>query len=128
MVILASILFLGLVFAVIAPRIAARRILGSREKLSEERLLELFSTSSRLPAETVLMVLRAIGSAYRIGYSKLRPNDCLVSQLSKIDSWRLDSGAEKIEELLREKFDLVVPAGTKSFTISDLMKLIESHR
>ncbi len=125
MVILAVILFFGLIIVLIAPGVVARRVLGNREKLSDERLLELFNPSSRLPEETILMILKSIGSAYGIGYSKLRPNDCFVSQLSKIDSWRLDAGAEKIEGLLREKFGLAIPAEAKSFTLSNLMKLIE---
>lgn len=73
------------------------------------------------------MVLKSIGSGYGINYSELRPSDCLVSQLSKIDSWRFDAGAEKIEELLREKFSLSLPANAKSLSILNLMKLIESN-
>ena len=124
MIILGVILAISIIIVMIAPGVAARRVLGRREGLSDEKLLELFRSSSRLPAETILMILKSIGSGYGIGYSKLRPADCFGSQLSKIDSWRFDAGAEKTEELLREKFGLAMPVEPKSFTISDLLKLI----
>jgi hypothetical protein len=110
----------------IAPRIAAHRALGSRERLPDEKLVELFSSSAMLPAERILMVLKAIGSGYGIYYSELRPSDCLVSQLSKIDSWRFDAGAEKPEGLLRDRFNLSLPANAKSLLFTDLMNLIEA--
>lgn len=127
MIAIGIILLVSVIIVMIAPRIAAHRVLGSREKLPDEKLVGLFSSSAKLPAESILMVLKSIGSGYGINYSELRPSDCLVSQLSKIDSWRFDAGAEKVEELLREKFSLSLPATTKSLSILDLLKLIEAN-
>ena len=126
MILVAAILFLSVIIVMIAPRIVAQRILGSRERLTDDQLVKLFSSSIQLPRDNVLMVLKSIGTGYGIDYSKLRPNDDLISQLSKIDSWRFDAGLEKLDELFRERFGLSVPTNTKSLSILDLLKLIPS--
>ena len=106
-------------------RIARRRVLGVREEIPDAKLVELFSAVS-LPSETILGILRQIGACYGIAYAQLRPDDCFISLLSKIDSWRFDAGAEKLEKSLREKFEVTIPHGLKKFTILDLLKLVES--
>ena len=125
MIAVGVILLMSIIIVMIAPRFAARRVMGSRERLADDRLVGLFSGSTQLPTETVLMVLRSVGAGYGINYSELRPSDCLISQLSKIDSWRFDAGAEKLGELLSEKYGICMPANAQSFTLLDLMKLIE---
>ena len=125
MIVVGVILALSVVVVMIAPRVAARRVLGSRERLADDKLVDLFSASVHLPSDTILMVLKSMGAGYGINYSELRPSDDLVLQLSKIDSWRFDAGLEKTQELFRERFGLSVPADSKSLSILDLMKLID---
>lgn len=124
MITVAVILFLSVIIVMIAPHIAAQRVLGSRERLTDDQLVQLFSSSVQLSGDSILMVLKAIGTGYGIHYAKLRPSDDLISQLSKVDSWRFDAGLEKIAELFHERFGLSVPTNTKSLSILELLKLI----
>ncbi len=124
MIAVAVILFLSVSIVMIAPRIAAQRILGSRERLTDDQLVQLFSPSIHIPKDNVLMVLKSIGAGYGIHYSKLRPSDDLISQLSKVDSWRFDAGFEKLDELFRVQFGVSMPTNTKSLSILELLKLI----
>jgi len=106
-------------------RIAQKRVLGVREEIPNAKLVEMFR-SVALPNETILAILKQIGACYGIAYPQLRPDDCFITQLSKIDSWRFDAGAEKLEKWLRGKFGITIPQGLKTFTVLDLLKLIES--
>lgn len=118
------ILALSFIVVLLAPWVIVRRVLGPREKLSDDKLFELFGESVHLPPETILMVLKSVGTGYGINYSELRPKDDLVLQLSKVDSWRFDAGLETIQELFRERFGLSILADSTSLSILGLMKLI----
>jgi len=120
-------MLLGITAVFMFTRIARKRVLGVREKIPDAKLVELFGAVA-MPPETILEILQLIGACYGIAYAQLRPTDCFISQLSKIDSWRLDAGAEKLEKSLQEKFGVTVPQGLKTFTILDLLKLIEGRK
>lgn len=126
MIVVGIILVCSVIVVLTFPRITKRRILGPREKLSDKELAALFA-ASKLPESQIVEVLRAMGSGYGIEYSTLRPEDCIVTQLSKIDSWRFDAGAEKVAEIA-DKYDVKMPSDVKAFSILDLMRLIESKR
>ena len=115
----------GVLAAFVFPQLSIRRYFGKRQELTDDELLRLLLPAGRMPAETVLRLLAAVGSSYEIPYSKLRPEDCLISKLGKIDSWRFDAGAEKLERILRDEFGVGIPVGLVSFTIADLLKLVE---
>ncbi len=121
-----ALLLLSATAAFMFTRIARKRVLGAREEIPDAKLAELFGAVA-LPSETILEILQLIGACYGITYARLRPTDCFISQLSKIDSWRLDAGAEKLEKSLQEKFGVTVPQGLRTFTILDLLKLIEGQ-
>jgi hypothetical protein len=124
-IIIGVLLLLSIAAVFMFTRIARKRVLGVREEIPDAKLVELFGAVP-LPSETILEILQQIGACYGIAYAQLRPDDCFISQLSKIDSWRLDAGAEKLEKSLREKFEVTIPHGLKTFTILDLLKLVES--
>lgn len=122
---LGIILLVSVVVVLVLPRIAQRRVLGTRETISDEQLLALFDSSS-LPQAARLGILKQIGEGYGIPYAKLRPGDCFIAQLSKIDSWRFDAGAERLEIFLRERYQITLPYNLTRFTIADLLKLVEN--
>ena len=93
-----------------------------RAALDDVELGGLFSDN--IPKETVLSVLALIGESYGIPYSKLRPDDCLITELGEIDSWQLDVGAEKLEKALDSQFGLTVPSGLKAMKIHELLDLV----
>ena len=127
MTVLGIIILVSIIVVLVFPRIAQRRVLGAREDIPDQNLTELFGLSS-LPPETILTILKQIGASYGIAYSKLRPSDCFISQLSKIDSWHFDAGAETLEKYLRSQFGLAIPSNLRQFTILDLIKFIESDQ
>jgi len=123
-----ALVLLSIVVAFMFVGIARKRVLGVREEVSDAKLVNLF-TEVALPPEMILAILQQIAASYGVDYTQLRPTDCFISQLSKIDSWRLDAGAEKFETWLREKFGVTIPRDLKTFTILDLLKIIaKSHQ
>lgn len=92
--------------------------------MPDDKLVLAFSDVNLSPS-TILVILRQIGDCYGIAYSRLRPTDCFVRHLSKIDSWRFDSGAEGLEKWLRKEFGVAVPKDAATFTVLDLLRLVE---
>jgi hypothetical protein len=127
MSIVISIIVLALLAAAIIPRLAVKRAFGSRVALSDEQLVKMFASITSLHPDTIITILKWIGTSYKVNYSILKPDDCLKSELRKIDSWQFDAGAERLENLVRERFNVMMPVEGESFTISDLMKIIESN-
>lgn len=117
----------GIAAVFMFTRLAKKRVLGTREDIADGSLVELFNDVA-LPSATTLEVLKQVGACYGIAYTQLRPDDCLITRLSKIDSWSLDAGAEKLEKWLRDKFGVAVPRDLKTFTVLDLLRLVESTR
>jgi hypothetical protein len=124
MIITGLLLLVGIAVVLMFSHIARKCVLGVREEIPDAKLVELFSSSS-LSAEATLALLKQIGACYGIAYSQLRPDDCFITRLSKVDSWRFDAGAEKLEKWLRDNLGIAIPDGLKTFTILDLLKLIE---
>lgn len=118
----------GVLAAFTLPNLYIWRYFGKREELADGDLILLLKPSGRMPPETALRLLAAVGSSYGIPYRKLRPEDCLISTLGKIDSWRFDAGAEKLERILRNEFGVGIPSGLVSFTMADLLKLVDANR
>lgn len=125
-IIIGILVLLGVTAVFMFTRIAKKRVLGVREEIPDAKLVELFSAVA-LPSETILQILRQIGACYGIAYARLRPDDCFITQLSKIDSWRLDEAAETLERSLREKYEVTIPRGLKTFTILDRLKSVKNR-
>jgi len=101
---------------------ARREIVGGRQPLNDEDLIKQFA--AEVPPSAILDVLKLIGECYGIPYAKIRPDDCLMQDYSKADSWRFDLGAERLDEALRTGFNIVVPGNLKSMRIRELVLLV----
>jgi len=66
----------------------------------------------------------ATGECYGIPYAKIRPEDCIIKDYSKADSWQLDAGAERLDEALKIKFNIMVPEKLESMKVKDLVVIV----
>jgi hypothetical protein len=101
---------------------ARRGTVAGRPSLNDEDLIKQFAAA--VPPRTILNVLKLVGECYGIPYAKIRPEDCLIQDYSKADSWRFDQGAERLDEALRTGFNIVVPGNLKSMKIRELVLLV----
>ena len=73
---------------------------------------------------TQLEVLGLVASAYGVERGRLRPDDRFADELSDMESWRLDVGAENLERALLERYELTLTADAAKFTVADLLRAI----
>ena len=92
--------------------------------LNDEQLLELFRPYCIAADATKLAVLKVVESGHGIQRGRLRPAT-LIKELAKIDSWTLDSGAEKLKNVLKKQHDIVLTPDAVSMALGDIIRMLK---
>lgn len=101
---------------------AVRRIDLNRTPIDLQEIHH--SIADRVSLDTLKLVFRMLGDAYKIEPRLIRPEDSL-RRFFDSDSWRLDVGTEKLNEWLQSIGVKEIDVQPK--TVLDLLILVESR-
>ena len=116
----------GAVFAAI--RWAARR--GGLRKRREIALPDLylsFQFGVPVSLETFVEAISLVGECYRIHPGKLRADDRFDCNLSDIDSWNIEGGAEDLQTALKKR-SIDLPEDGHLATVQDLIEYFAANQ
>jgi hypothetical protein len=99
----------------VGRRVSRSGFLRGRTRIAVDKIGEELPGQSK----TAFEVIQAVGVAYRIDPGILRPDDDLLTDLAKLDTWDLGSGQERLEKWLRAR-GIVSPL-TDVRTLRDLV-------
>jgi hypothetical protein len=124
-----GLIFLPACVAVLLLRWAVRGVLfRRREKKPLEDLFRSFGFRIPVDYDLFVQVVSLIGECYRISPGKLRANDSFSGNLGRIDSWDLDLGAERLEQNLKERYNIFLREPGCVKTVQDLIEYCQSAK
>lgn len=121
MEVFALVLSVSLAIVFIAREFTRWSLFGSRPRLGDGELTQLFQ-SDPSKNEEVIAILKEVAQCYSLSYSHLRPTDRLGDELERWDTWTLGRGSELLQSFLRKKnVDNVL---TKDVTLREIVGMV----